>query len=98
MKSINLIRDVMVHPGVEVRRPTPRMGQSLRFRKVCLFPSQRLRQQFLLRDVHRSADEPLEDSQLDHGCRHRAKVAQLPPRSNDSYDLVEAEMILSHDF
>src|SRR5579862_2819640 len=74
------------------------MSQALRFRKVCPLPSQFLRQQFLLRDVHRGADEALEDALFNDGNRHRAKIAQLSVGPNNPLDLVEATVFLQHEF
>src|SRR5580704_9068911 len=74
------------------------MSEALGFRKVFPLPSQFLRQQFLLRNVHRSADEPLEDSLFNDGNRYRAQVAQLSVGPNNPLDLVEATVFLEHEF
>src|SRR5579864_5506311 len=49
-------------PCDEIGSPTTCVSQPLRFREVCLFPPQLLRQQLLLGDVHRGAAVSLKHS------------------------------------
>src|SRR5882672_1562366 len=85
-------------PCNKIACPAADMGQTLRFREICLFASQLLSKQLLLGDVHRSADEPFEDSLFNDGHSHGANVAQLPVRSDYSLHLVEATVFLLHEF
>src|SRR5579863_1191574 len=53
---------MQILPCDEIGCPTTRVSQPLRFREVCLFPPQFLRQQLLLCNVHRGAAVPLKHS------------------------------------
>src|SRR5580698_7240003 len=56
------VRQMKILPCDEIGCPTTGVSQPLRFREVCLFASQLLRQQLLLGDVHRGAAVSLKHS------------------------------------
>src|SRR5580700_7998189 len=85
-------------PRNQIARPAASMSQALRFREVCLFPSQLLSQQLLLGDVHRSTDESFENSLFKDRNSYGANVAQLPVGSNNPLYLVEATVFRLHAF
>src|ERR1700674_4394745 len=70
--------------STDVNRPTARVGEPLRFGKVCLPALQLLGQQFLLGDIDRGTEKPLEDFAVNNGNSDAANVAQLAVGANNS--------------
>src|SRR5947209_15723406 len=85
-------------PCEQIACPAASVSEALRLCEVCTLPSQLLRQQFLLGNIHCRTDKTFENPLFDKGNSHRANVAQLPVRPNDPFYLIKATVFLLHAF
>src|SRR5580693_4685056 len=81
-------------PCDEIGCPTTGVSQPLRFREVCLFPPQFLRQQLLLGDVHRGAAVSLKHSIFYDWNADAPDISNLAIGTNDPVRNIAAAMLL----
>src|ERR1700733_14643196 len=72
------------------------MGQLLRLAQVRLPTLQLSRQQFLLGDIHRGAEKPLEDLAFDNGNADATNVSLLAVGANNSLFHIATRMFRMH--
>src|SRR5580700_5662425 len=96
MQTINFVRQMKHLLCMEISRPTPDVGQALRFREVCLLTPQLPRQQLLLSDVDCGTDIAFKSSLLNNGIRDDANIPHLSVRSDNPVRYIADAMLFMH--
>src|SRR5579863_2227181 len=83
-------------PCDEIGCPTTSVSQPLRFREVCLFPPQFLRQQLLLCNVDRSTVKRFKDSIFRNWNAHAANVPYFSVWPNNPFGHITTTALFMH--